>query len=229
MNKPITTLFMLVSVDGKISTGAIDERDTDKDYKNISGLQEGVNQYYELERQTDRFSLNTGKVMAKIGVNTDKNPIHCPDVTFIIIDNEHLNKNGIINLSNNLKQLILVTRNANHPGLKMDMANLKVIVYKNQIDFSDLFQKLKEQFAIDRLTIQSGGTLNSVLLRCGLIDKLSIVLVPCLIGGRYTPTLVDGRSLISEDDLKHIKILKLDKVDILKHSFLHIQYSVNNP
>ena len=26
-NRPITTLFMLMSVDGKISTGSIDERD----------------------------------------------------------------------------------------------------------------------------------------------------------------------------------------------------------
>lgn len=32
MDRPITTLFMLSSVDGKISTGATDELDVDKDF-----------------------------------------------------------------------------------------------------------------------------------------------------------------------------------------------------
>ncbi len=34
-NRPITTLFMLVSVDGKISTGSADELDVDKDFPKI--------------------------------------------------------------------------------------------------------------------------------------------------------------------------------------------------
>jgi 2,5-diamino-6-(ribosylamino)-4(3H)-pyrimidinone 5'-phosphate reductase len=35
MEKPITTLFMLISVDGKISTGGVDERDVDKDFQKL--------------------------------------------------------------------------------------------------------------------------------------------------------------------------------------------------
>jgi 2,5-diamino-6-(ribosylamino)-4(3H)-pyrimidinone 5'-phosphate reductase len=228
MEKPITTLFMLISVDGKISTGAIDDRDTDKDYKRIAGIKEGVGQYYDLEKQTDRFSLNTGKVMAKIGVNTDKNPIHCPDVTFVIIDDSFLTREGVENLCSNLKELILVTHNAVHPAFGVERENLKIIKYEGEIDFVDLFQKLKKEHGVDRLTIQSGGTLNAVLLRKGLIDKLSVVVTPCLIGGKDTPTLIDGVSLVSEEDLKYIKILKLEKADVLENSFLHLQYSVNS-
>lgn len=228
MNKPITTLFLLVSLDGKISTGAVDERDTDTDYRIIKGIKEGVQQYYDIEKTTDRFSLNTGKVMAKIGVNTDKNPIHCPGVTFVIVDNKHLNLNGIKNLCDNLKELILVTHNSNHPAFKLNQSNLKIIKYENEIDFIDLFSKLESQFGVNRLTIQSGGTLNSVLLRNKLIDKVSIVLVPCLIGGHDTPTLIDGISLISKEDLKQIKALKLERADVLKDSYLHIQYTVIN-
>ena len=52
-NRPITTLFMLMSVDGKISTGATDELDVDKDFPKIDGLKEGVGQYYEIEQTTD--------------------------------------------------------------------------------------------------------------------------------------------------------------------------------
>ena len=38
MDRPITTLFMLVSVDGKISTGSTDEMDYDQDFPQIDGI-----------------------------------------------------------------------------------------------------------------------------------------------------------------------------------------------
>ncbi len=47
--RPTTTLFMLMSVDGKISPGASDDLDVDKDFPNIIGLKEGLPQYYEIE------------------------------------------------------------------------------------------------------------------------------------------------------------------------------------
>lgn len=40
MDRPVTTLFMLMSLDGKISTGASDELDADKDFPAIDGLRE---------------------------------------------------------------------------------------------------------------------------------------------------------------------------------------------
>lgn len=42
MDRAITTLFMLVSVDGKISTGASDNLDVDKDFPKIAGVKEGL-------------------------------------------------------------------------------------------------------------------------------------------------------------------------------------------
>lgn len=57
--KPITTLFMLMSVDGKISTSAVDELDIDREFPRINGVKEGVYQYYEIEKTTDLWSLNS--------------------------------------------------------------------------------------------------------------------------------------------------------------------------
>ncbi len=48
MDRPITTLFMLMSVDGKISTGATDNLDVDKDFPKIAGVREGLHQYGSL-------------------------------------------------------------------------------------------------------------------------------------------------------------------------------------
>ncbi len=52
MDRPITTLFMLMSVDGKISTGASDNLDVDKDFPKIIGVKEGLHQYYEIDRKS---------------------------------------------------------------------------------------------------------------------------------------------------------------------------------
>lgn len=49
MDRPITTLFMLMSVDGKISTGATDDLDIDKDFPKIAGVREGLHQYYDIK------------------------------------------------------------------------------------------------------------------------------------------------------------------------------------
>ena len=71
MDRPVTTLFMLMSVDGKISTGASDLLDFDKDLPGIPGVREGLRQYYEIEQTTDLWSFNTGRVQAKLGGRDD--------------------------------------------------------------------------------------------------------------------------------------------------------------
>ncbi|MBS3168655.1 dihydrofolate reductase family protein [Candidatus Woesearchaeota archaeon] len=226
MKKPTTTLFMISSLDGKISTGFNDQRDIDKDFPKIKGLKEGLKQYYELEQKTDLHSLNTGRVMAKIGVNSRKETPNKITVSFIIIDNKpHLNKQGVEYLTKWLKKLYIITTNKNHPAFNNKSKNLEIIYYK-EIDFKDLFDKLKQKYNINRLTIQSGGILNSILLRKGLIDYISLVIAPCLIGGSDTPSLIGGKSLISEEDLKHIKTLKLQSCKNLKNSYLHLKYKV---
>ena len=165
-NLPETTLFMLSSVDGKISTGDSDKLDVDKDFSRIYGLKEGLTQYYELEKRTDFWSLNTGRVMQKIGMNNKKEEPYKIDVLrFIIIDNKpHLNKNGIEYLSKKLKNLYIVTTNKHHPAHKMsNLGNVHVLQYTNKIDFRNLFVKLKKEYGANKITIQSGGTLNSIL------------------------------------------------------------------
>lgn len=65
MDRPVTTLFMLMSVDGKISTGASDDLDVDKDFPRIAGVSEGLHQYYEIEQTTDLWTLNSGRFKPK--------------------------------------------------------------------------------------------------------------------------------------------------------------------
>ena len=227
MNKPITTLFMLESLDGKISTGANDSLDADKDFPKINGVKEGLHQYYELEQETDLFSLNTGRVMAKIGVN-DKKEYHdkIDVVTFVIIDNNpHLNENGIDYLCHWVGKVIIVTTNKEHPAFDLNYDNLDILFY-DELDLNRLLEDLYSKYNAERLTIQSGGTLNGMFVRNKLIDYVNIVIAPIIVGGNDVPTLVDGESIKDESELDKLLPLELLECNKLENSYIELKYKV---
>jgi len=92
----------------------------------------------------------------------------------------------------------------------------------------DLFKKLKEEHRIEKISIQSGGTLNALFLKLKIIDHVSLIIAPCLIGGKNTPTSIDGVAPQTDKDLFNIKALTLKKYEVLKHSYIHLYYDVKN-
>ena len=224
--RPLTTLFMLTSADGKISTGASDDLDADKDFSIISGVKEGLQQYYDIEASTDLWSLNTGRVMQKIGINKRRDDPGKTPVSFVIIDNKpHLDERGISYLCRWLKKLIIVTTNKNHPAFSEKFENLEVL-YQPSLNLYELLHTLHEEYKVERLTIQSGGTLNGEFLREKLLDYLDIVIAPILIGGKDTSSLVDGKSIVSPYELYKLGILKLENCEVLENSYVHLRYKI---
>lgn len=224
MDRPTTTLFMLMSIDGKISTGATDDLDVDKDFPKIAGVQEGLHQYYEIEQTTDLWSLSSGRVQEKMGVNWKEMPDKSP-VSFVLIDNKHLTEHGIRYFCARSKEFVLVTSNPNHPAFQVNGDNLH-IMFQGRLSLPDALAKLRSEYGCQRLTIQSGGTLNGLFLRENLLDYVDIVIAPILIGGKDTSTLIDGRSLLSESELSQLGVLKLQKCIVLEDSYLRLRYQV---
>ena len=224
MDRPITKLFMLMSVDGKISTGAIDNLDVDKDFPKIAGVREGLHQYYEIEQTTDLWSLNSGRVQEKMGVNTKEMPDKTP-VSFVVIDNHHLTVHGIHYFCALSKEFVLITSNTGHPAFQVDEDNLHIIC-QSKLSLTDALAKLKLEFGCQRITIQSGGTLNGMFLREKLFDYIDIVVAPILIGGKDTSTLIDGKYLLSENELSQLGVLKLQECMVLEDSYLRLHYKV---
>lgn len=226
--RPITTLFMLESLDGKITSGNTDELDADKDWCKMDGVKEGLQQYYDIECTTDYFSLNTGRVMAKIGVNDRKEYHSKVEVAFVIIDNKpHLNQNGIDYICHWVEKLILVTTNKNHIAysLKNKYDNLDILSYET-LDLAKLLEDLAECYNAKEITIQSGGNLNGAFLRNDLLDYVNIVIAPLLVGGKDVPTLIDGESISSTEELDKLKALELIECKKLKHSYIQLRYKV---
>lgn len=226
--RPITTLFMLESLDGKISSGNNDSLDADKDFCRIDGVKEGLHQYYEIESTTDYYSLNTGRVMAKIGVNNKKEYHNKVEVNFIIIDNKpHLNENGIDYICHWVERLILVTTNKNHIAysLKDRYNNLDILSYE-KLDLEMLLEDLYSKYNVDKLTIQSGGNLNGLFVRENLIDYVNIVIAPLLVGGKDVSTLIDGKAIESDRELDKLRVLELMECNKLDDSYVQLKYRV---
>ncbi len=231
-DRPKTTLFLIESLDGKISTGDTDEMDVDKDFRKIVGIKEGLDQYYEIERHTDIVSFNTAKVQVKIGVNKrDLSKVKKTSVSFVLVDSKpHLNAHGTEYFAKRSKVFYLITTNKNHPAfkLKKQYPNIEILYYPREVDFVDVFKRFKKDYGIKRVTIQTGGTLNATLLRLKLIDRVSVVIAPSLIGGKDTPSLINGESLHNENELSYVKALELISCKKLKNNYLHVIYKVIN-
>jgi len=217
---------MLTSVDGKITSGDSDTLDPDRDWKRIHGVKEGLAQYYDLEKQTDTCFLQSGRVFEKIRMNGREPASQRIPVTGVIVDNKpHLNEKGLRYLASWLERVIIVTTNPDHPAQSIG-GNVHVITSSESVDFPKLFETLKQKFGIERITIQTGGTLNGHLLRLGMIDELSIVVAPLLVGGVNVSTLVDGEAIHTIEELYKLKALELISCTTLNGSYLHLRYNV---
>ena len=163
MDRPVTTLFLLTSVDGKISTGSTDELDVDRDFPKLPGVREGLHQYYEIEQTTDLWSFNTGRVPAKLGVNERELPSKTP-VSFAILDDSHLTEHGVRYICAMSKQAVIITSNARHPAFRAAEDNLHII-FQERGTLGGALERLKKECGCRRLTVQSGGTVNGLFLR----------------------------------------------------------------
>lgn len=219
---------MLESLDGKINSGSTDELDADNDWCKIEGVKEGLQQYYEIECTTDYFSLNTGRVMAKIGVNNRKEYHNKVDVIFVIVDNKpHLNQNGIDYICHWVEKLILVTTNKNHIAYSLiDKYDNLDILYYETLDLTKLLEDLSNNYSAEKLTIQSGGNLNGLFLRNNLLDYINVVIAPLLVGGKDVATLIDGESISSTKELNKLKALELIECNQLENSYIQLKYKV---
>lgn len=144
------------------------------------------------------------------------------DVNFVVIDNNHLTRHGVEYLCSRYYRVFVVTTNYQHPSRSVVCDNLEILTYDN-LSLASVLCDLHNLYGCEKLTIQTGGTLNGLLLREKLIDYVDIVIAPIFVGGKDTPTLIDGGSATM---LEELGVLKLLKVVPLQGSYLRLRYKV---
>jgi len=60
--------------------------------------------------------------------------------------------------------------------------------------------------------VDSGGTLNGLLLRAGLVDEVSVLIHPYLVGGISPRSLYRASDLIAASGVLNLKLIGVDQL-----------------
>ncbi len=98
-----------------------------------------------------------------------------------------------------------------------------IVTGDDHVDLRAALEELNTCYGVKVVRVDSGGTLNGVLLRAGLVDEVSVLIYPSLVGG-ITP-----RSFFRAPDLtssQGVIQLKLSHVEGLKGDVVWLRYAV---
>jgi len=91
------------------------------------------------------------------------------------------------------------------------------------VDYRQALELLDSQFGITVVRVDSGGTLNGVLLRAGLVDELHLLVHPTLVGGINQKTFFND---LNPDVKEEITLRFLDS-KMLTQGILLLSYAVS--
>ena len=73
-------------------------------------------------------------------------------------------------------------------------------------------EELNARYGVRVVRVDSGGTLNGVLLRAGLVDEVSVLISPFLVGGTTPRSLFRATDLASAEGVVGLKLVHLERV-----------------
>ena len=101
----------------------------------------------------------------------------------------------------------------------------QIIVGQDKVDLAKAIEHLGSEFGASRIRIESGGTLNGLLLKQNLVDEVAMLVHPVVLGGRGRRTLLCG-----PEGARHDRSwpLKLKSATTLDGGLLHLTYAMDN-
>jgi 2,5-diamino-6-(ribosylamino)-4(3H)-pyrimidinone 5'-phosphate reductase len=96
-----------------------------------------------------------------------------------------------------------------------------IIAGKDKVDLRSALEELNKRFGVSKIRVDSGGMLNGVLLREGLVSEVSVLVHPTLVGGKAITSLFNT----PESDDKNI-LLKLTHYEKFKENLIWLKYDV---
>ena len=100
-----------------------------------------------------------------------------------------------------------------------------VVTGKDEVDLTQAVVSLHKHFGIRTLLLEGGGNINGGFLKAGLVDEVSLLLVPGIDGRHGIPAVFDGLDSSSNTAVP----LKLKSVERRKSDALWIRYDVVRP
>lgn len=91
--------------------------------------------------------------------------------------------------------IVVLTEQVSHAhlaGLRADGVSY-IFAGKQEIDLALALEILNRELGIERLLLEGGGGGNGAFLRAGLIDEISLAIVPAVDGAKGAPSVFDSR------------------------------------
>jgi 2,5-diamino-6-(ribosylamino)-4(3H)-pyrimidinone 5'-phosphate reductase len=98
-----------------------------------------------------------------------------------------------------------------------------IIAGKQHVDLRKAFEQLNLQFGTQRVRVDCGGILNGVLLREMLVDEVSVIISPSLVGGVTPKTMYVAPDLETEEGVIR---LRLSHVETIRDCYVWLRYQV---
>jgi 2,5-diamino-6-(ribosylamino)-4(3H)-pyrimidinone 5'-phosphate reductase len=98
-----------------------------------------------------------------------------------------------------------------------------IIAGENRVDLRAALAELAAKYGIARVRVDSGGRLNGALLRAGLIDEVSLLVHPYLVGGESGQTFFRAPDLTSAGRVINLRLIA---AETLEDDLLWLRYEL---
>lgn len=107
--------------------------------------------------------------------------------------------------------LVLVTRGTPAEYLAyLRRERISYLVAGNErVDLEQALIRMATRLQVTCVVSKAGGGLNGALVRAGLVDELHITLLPALVGGLDTPSIIDGPALGTGEKPTPLRLLSV--------------------
>ncbi len=99
-----------------------------------------------------------------------------------------------------------------------------IVAGEERVDLRAALEALATRYGIKGVRVDSGGILIGALFRAGLVDELSVILSPTLIGGTSPRSFYVAPDLASAEGAISLRLLSMEAVDT---DFVWLRYAVD--
>ncbi len=101
-----------------------------------------------------------------------------------------------------------------------------ILTGDDHVDLCRALEELNARYGVEVVRVDSGGVLNGALLRAGLVNEVSLLINPYLVGGTTPRSIFVASDLDSEEG---VIPLKLTHVETVRENHLWLRYEVVKP